>query len=334
MSQPFDWTADTQRLDADAIRARLDIERVVGDRIELRRKGHELVGLCPFHDDRTPSLAVVTHKGFGFYKCHACGAGGDALRFIADFHQVDYAEALRIADGMTGSSPAPIARQSRKPAAPAYRDDCAEVLASWRRSMMIAGIEPLRGIAATLGLSEMSLHAIGVALDPRGNLAFPMHDGARNVVGIRIREPRDEGAAKWALTGSRTGIFIPRELPDRVETLVVCEGPTDTAAMLDILPPRWAAIGRAACQGGHADVVRLAQSFRTEPRIAVLADHDGPGILGAESLANALLDEFRGVVVFRPPARLKDARAWLRAGASPFELRARLDTRANHRRTA
>jgi DNA primase len=81
--------------DIDQVRQATDLVALIGEHLALRPKGREHVGLCPFHDDHSPSLAVVTHKGAAFYKCHSCGAAGDCFTFVQDFHKMDFAEALR-----------------------------------------------------------------------------------------------------------------------------------------------------------------------------------------------------------------------------------------------
>ncbi len=70
-----------------------DIVRLIGEQIALRPKGRELVGLCPFHNDHTPSMCVVPHKQI--FHCFSCGAGGDALRFVMDYHKMSFREALQ-----------------------------------------------------------------------------------------------------------------------------------------------------------------------------------------------------------------------------------------------
>ncbi|MCI0674597.1 MAG: CHC2 zinc finger domain-containing protein, partial [Phycisphaerales bacterium] len=72
----------TGQSDIEVVRDATDLVRLIGEHVALRPKGREHVGLCPFHDDKNPSLAVVTHKGNAFYKCHSCGAGGDAFDFV------------------------------------------------------------------------------------------------------------------------------------------------------------------------------------------------------------------------------------------------------------
>lgn len=69
-----------------------DIVRVVGEHVRLKARGREYVGLCPFHDDHTPSMCVVPSKQI--FKCFVCGAGGDALGFLQRHRQMAFREAL------------------------------------------------------------------------------------------------------------------------------------------------------------------------------------------------------------------------------------------------
>lgn len=70
------------------------IESVVSEYVTLRRAGANLKGLCPFHDDKTPSFMVSPAKGI--CKCFACGEGGNAVQFVMKIEQVGYVEALKI----------------------------------------------------------------------------------------------------------------------------------------------------------------------------------------------------------------------------------------------
>ncbi len=69
-----------------------DIVRLIGEHLALKAKGREYVGLCPFHDDHKPSMCVVPHKQI--YHCFSCGAGGDALSFVMNYHRMSFREAL------------------------------------------------------------------------------------------------------------------------------------------------------------------------------------------------------------------------------------------------
>ncbi len=90
------------RTDVDRIRESVDLVALIAEHVPLRPRGREHVGLCPFHDDHTPSFAVVTHKGNAFYKCHACGAAGDAFNFVMDYHKMAFPDALKLLAERTG----------------------------------------------------------------------------------------------------------------------------------------------------------------------------------------------------------------------------------------
>jgi DNA primase len=69
-----------------------DIVHLIGESIALKPKGREFVCLCPFHDDHSPSMFVVPHKQM--YHCFSCGAGGNALGFVMNYHKMTFREAL------------------------------------------------------------------------------------------------------------------------------------------------------------------------------------------------------------------------------------------------
>ena len=70
-----------------------NIYEVVSDFVTLRRRGANYVGLCPFHEEKTPSFSVSPARGI--CKCFSCGKGGNAVHFIMEHEQVSYYEALR-----------------------------------------------------------------------------------------------------------------------------------------------------------------------------------------------------------------------------------------------
>lgn len=87
--------SDRSRDERDRVLEATDLVGLVGEHLRLVPKGREHLGLCPFHDDRRPSFAVVTHKGIPFFKCFACGAAGNAIDFLMRYHRIDYGQALR-----------------------------------------------------------------------------------------------------------------------------------------------------------------------------------------------------------------------------------------------
>ena len=69
-----------------------DIVEVVGEHLNLVKKGREMVGLCPFHEDHRPSLYVNPVKQI--FKCFACGAGGDIFKFLQMRENLTFAQAV------------------------------------------------------------------------------------------------------------------------------------------------------------------------------------------------------------------------------------------------
>lgn len=81
------------QLTIDRILDAAQIVDVVSEFVTLRKRGVNYVGLCPFHDDKTPSFSVSPSKGL--CKCFACGKGGNVVHFIMEHEQMTYPEALR-----------------------------------------------------------------------------------------------------------------------------------------------------------------------------------------------------------------------------------------------
>ncbi len=155
-------------------------------------------------------------------------------------------------------------------------------------------------LAASLGVSAASLAKLEVGRDDAGAYTFPMRNADDQIVGIRLRL-RD--GRKLSVKGGHEGCFVPRDsIGDQTEEVLVCEGPTDTAAGMDA---GYAAIGRPSCRGG-VDIACKLLKGRTA---IIVSDNDGPGIAGAESLAQSLLRQRIACKIIRP-MRGKDLRAW------------------------
>lgn len=174
-----------------------------------------------------------------------------------------------------------------------------------------------KSLANLLGVSTDSLRQMEVGWIAEGKYAFPMRDGLLQIVGVRIRQ---NDGKKYCIRGSQNGLFIPRKvLPTQSTPLLICEGPTDCAAALDI---GLDAIGRPSCSGG---VEMLKRFLRPKARdIIIMADNDKPHIRpdgtkwypgqdGAIILANALQGTARSVCIIKPPKH-KDLRQWLQGG--------------------
>ena len=81
------------KITIDRIFEAAQIEDVVGEYVKLKKAGANLKGVCPFHNEKTPSFSVSPAKGI--FKCFGCGRAGNAVNFIMEYDNLNYVEALR-----------------------------------------------------------------------------------------------------------------------------------------------------------------------------------------------------------------------------------------------
>ncbi|MEM8487947.1 MAG: DNA primase [Bacteroidota bacterium] len=84
----------------EEIRAASDVVEVVGEYVQLKQRGTNFVGLCPFHKEKTPSFNV--NPGLGIFKCFGCGAGGNVFQFLMRIETLEFPEAVKILAQKTG----------------------------------------------------------------------------------------------------------------------------------------------------------------------------------------------------------------------------------------
>ena len=83
----------TRQKTIEQIMSVVKVEEVIEDFVNLKRRGVNMLGNCPFHDEKTPSFTVSPAKNI--YKCFGCGRAGDSVRFMMDHEAMSYPEALR-----------------------------------------------------------------------------------------------------------------------------------------------------------------------------------------------------------------------------------------------
>jgi 5S rRNA maturation endonuclease (ribonuclease M5) len=157
-------------------------------------------------------------------------------------------------------------------------------------------------LAKSLGVAFDALRRLQVGWDGEA-ATFPMCDATGRIIGIRRRFPDSK---KLSVRGGREGLFMPQDLNGE-NPLCVCEGATDTAALLTI---GVMAVGRPSCSGGVAYLKTLC----VDRCVVIVADNDAPGLRGARQLKEQLDDA--SVIV--PPAGIKDARSWIAASKESF----------------
>lgn len=100
----------------EEIKSNTNIVEIIGEVISLQKSGRNFLGLCPFHGEKTPSFNVVEDKQF--YHCFGCGRSGDVFKFIEEYQQVTFADAVRILAerlGIQMAAPVQSSVQTRSP---------------------------------------------------------------------------------------------------------------------------------------------------------------------------------------------------------------------------
>jgi hypothetical protein len=145
--------------------------------------------------------------------------------------------------------------------------------------------DQLREEAERLGVSVRALQWLGAAWAPdRRALAIPMYDATdyngHRPVGVRFRTPAGK---KFAIPGSTSGIFYPYGAMHTLSPfarLYFCEGPTDTAAALDM---GCFAVGRPACRGAETFIASVLEQLAPD-EVVIITDNDSAGLQGTRDL--------------------------------------------------
>src|SRR5256714_14093245 len=155
----------------EAVKAAADIVEVISGRTPLRRSGARFTGLCPFHDERTPSFSVSPEKGT--YYCFGCQRGGDAISFVRDTEGVDFvgaiewlAQRFNVPLEYEEASPEQDAKRRRRERLYAVLDAAASFYE--RHLWESQGGEKARAYLESRGLGEDVCREYRLGLAPRG----------------------------------------------------------------------------------------------------------------------------------------------------------------------
>lgn len=165
----YDREAWAQR--ANAVRERLAVSAVVGRVVALKKAGAELVGLCPFHAEKTPSFAVNDRKGV--YFCHGCGSGGDAIAFVMARQGLGFREAVELLEAEGGLRHLQAARPNPPDPKAAQREDldkAAKVRRIWEQAQPLKADGPVDRYLRGRGLLPPAEYGFG---DPDGSAGWP-----------------------------------------------------------------------------------------------------------------------------------------------------------------
>jgi DNA primase len=157
---------------AERVKQQADIVRVVGEYVRLKKTGKDFSGLCPFHQEKTPSFTVSPIKQI-FY-CFGCGKGGDVFNFVMEMERCEFPDALRLVAEKCGISiPKP------KPSSPAERTQSGvrTTLVEMHREAQTFFVRQLQGTAEgklarayleDRGLDKATIERFGIGYAPSG----------------------------------------------------------------------------------------------------------------------------------------------------------------------
>ena len=160
-----------------------DLAHIVGGRVKLKKSGRNYTGLCPFHNEKTPSFSVVPDKGF--YHCFGCGAHGNALDFMMKHEGKDFVAAVKELAAMLGMTVPQTARENRE--GTLLADITAALKAAlslWRKSL--ADSDDAKNYLKNRGLKADTVNRFGLGYAPDAWGA--LRDGlAKEDVGLLVR---------------------------------------------------------------------------------------------------------------------------------------------------
>lgn len=255
--------------------ARVDVVEVVGRYVQLKKGGQNLLGLCPFHNEKSPSFTVSPSKQF--YHCFGCGAHGSAIGFLMEYRGLNYVEAIRELAQSVGltvpEEPGAAERTSRTRALTDLLGEAAEFYKArlkghsptidYLKQRGVSGVtaakfglgyspdawQPLRetfGNYEDARLQEAGLVIVGEEGKRydrfRGRLMFPIRNGRGAVIGFGARV-MGQGEPKY-LNSPETPVFHKGQ-----ELYGLFEGREAIRAS-----------GRALVVEGYMDVIQLAQA--------------------------------------------------------------------------
>ncbi|MGY4877085.1 DNA primase [Vreelandella aquamarina] len=168
----------------DDLLSRVDVVEVVGERVQLKKAGRNYSGLCPFHQEKTPSFTVSADKQF--YHCFGCGAHGSALRFLMEYDKLPFPEAVEQLAGRLGlevpreGADDPRAREREK-----KRDQGVNLLELaarfYRERIVMQDGQAAQRYLSERGLSPEVVKTYGIGYAPAGWEVLKQHLSERGV---------------------------------------------------------------------------------------------------------------------------------------------------------
>jgi len=290
------------RIDFAALHGSAPISSIVGAAVQLKRRAHEWVGRCPFHDERTPSFYVNDAKGKA--NCFGCGWHGDSVDFVMKLHGVGMRDAARMID----AGALPTVKLRPIPQA-AETDRTAEALSMWLSAGPVEGTPAdayLRGRGIDIAIPDCFRFArlrLG-RRDPMPALVALIAGPDDKPCGIQRtfltkagrKADLPDGKVKFSLGRVKCGAI---RLTPGASELILCEGAEDGLSLVQMFGRGvWVAGGTAMLPA-----MVLPDGVRS---VVIAADNDKAGAKAADDAAAAFSRDGRKVRIIRPMPGCKD----------------------------
>ena len=310
----------------DDLLDRADITQIIGERVKLKRAGREYTGLCPFHNEKTPSFTVSPTKDF--FHCFGCGAHGSVLGFMMQHDRLDFPAAVEALAERYG-----LEVPRRGPSRPSGKG-LYELLNEAARHYIeqLKGSDPAKDYLKGRGLTGKVAQAFGIGYAPRGNgilarfgqsedqrrslvdaglalkgesgelydrfrdrIMFPIRDRRGRVTGFGGRamgdvQPKYMNSPETPVFHKGRELYGLHELGRRkVDRCVLVEGYMDVIGLAQSDVP-----GALATLGTAVTPQQLTRLFRIAPSVVFCFDGDPAGRRAAERAMERALPEMRG----------------------------------------
>lgn len=299
----------------EEIRLRHALSDVIGRHTKLRRAGREMVGLCPFHSEKSPSFRVNDAKGL--YHCFGCGAHGDAIRFLIEIEGFTFLGALQ---SLAGSDLPIVSESDRVRAAAEDAAARAQAIAD-AKAFAARCVDPVgtpaevyarsRGITAPLPasirfgmLSAWRDRETGEWTQDRPAMVGLCVNGAGELVAMQRIFLRADGSGKASMRKPKLTLGRVRgsalRLGPAASEIVITEGPEDGLSLMQELPGAsvWVAMGTA---------LMPEMELPPEVRSAVIAgQNDNAGRAAVAKAAEALTLRGLSVKTMFPAPEFRD----------------------------
>ena len=311
---------------ASTIINKIDIVDIIGERIPLVAKGKNFWGVCPFHDDKNPSMSVSREKQI--FNCFSCHTGGNVINFIMKYDHLDYKEALKYLGDKAGvdTGNIKIARKNTKydklyeaynlslkyfqnnlnsSVAKKAKEYLAKrgidetIIKEFEVGLSLEVRDDLTKLLMSKGYDLVTLNRIGLSNDDHDiyndRIMFPLYDTYGRVVGFSGRIYKDIDQAKYVNT-KETEIFkkgellyhyhIAKEECREAKSVIIMEGFMDVIRASSIGVKNTVALMGTALTKEQIDLIK-----RLSKNIILCLDGDSPGQNAMLKIGDMLLNE-------------------------------------------